>query len=55
MRLNSLAFRLFATAAVWTMLILPLAGLIDTHRTPRGIETNEHRTLLVVRKASEPE
>jgi signal transduction histidine kinase len=28
MRLNSLAFRLFATAAVWTMLVLPLAGLI---------------------------
>jgi signal transduction histidine kinase len=28
MRLNSLAFRLFATAAVWTLLILPLAGLI---------------------------
>ena len=34
---------------------LPLARLVDTHRTPRGIETNEHRTLLVVRKASEPE
>lgn len=28
MRLNSLAFRLFATAAVSTMLILPIAGLI---------------------------
>jgi signal transduction histidine kinase len=28
MRLNSLAFRLFATAAVWTLLVLPLAGLL---------------------------
>ena len=28
MRLNSLAFRLFATALGWTMLILPLAGFI---------------------------
>jgi signal transduction histidine kinase len=28
MRLNSLAFRLFATAAVWTLLVLPLAGII---------------------------
>ena len=28
MRLNSLAFRLFATAAVWTMVALPLAGVL---------------------------
>lgn len=28
MRLNSLAFRLFRTAAVWAVLVLPLAGLI---------------------------
>ncbi len=28
MRLNSLAFRLFATAAMWTLLVLPLAGVI---------------------------
>lgn len=27
MKLNSLAFRLFATAAVWTLVILPVAGL----------------------------
>jgi signal transduction histidine kinase len=27
MRVNSLAFRLFATAAVWTLLVLPVAGL----------------------------
>lgn len=28
MRLNSLAFRLFATSAIWTLVVLPLAGLI---------------------------
>lgn len=28
MRPNSLAFRLFATAAVWTLIVLPLAGAI---------------------------
>lgn len=28
MRLNSLAFRLFATSTVWTLIVLPLAGLI---------------------------
>ncbi len=28
MRLNSLAFRLFATAVLWTLVALPLAGLI---------------------------
>lgn len=28
MKLNSLAFRLFATAAAWTMIVLPLAGII---------------------------
>lgn len=28
MRFNSLAFRLFATSAVWTLIVLPIAGLI---------------------------
>lgn len=28
MRLNSLAFRLFATSAAWTLLVLPIAGFI---------------------------
>jgi len=28
MRFNSLAFRLFATAAAWTLVVLPLAGII---------------------------
>ena len=28
MKLNSLAFRLFATAAAWTLIVLPLVGLV---------------------------
>src|SRR5262245_52829544 len=28
MRFNSLAFRLFTTAATWTLLVLPIAGVI---------------------------
>ena len=28
MRFNSLAFRLFATSAIWTLLVLPLAGYL---------------------------
>ena len=28
MRLNSLAFRLIATSAAWTLLVLPIAGII---------------------------
>src|SRR5262245_992289 len=32
MRVNSLSFRLFAAAAVWTLLVLPIVGLvIDSH------------------------
>jgi SAM-dependent methyltransferase len=33
----------------------PLAELVDAARTPRGIETNEHRTLLVARKLDAPD
>jgi hypothetical protein len=32
----------------------PLDRFVEAHRTPRGIETNEHRTLLVVRKRDAP-
>jgi len=32
MRLNSLAFRLFITAAAWTLLVLPLAGILISSR-----------------------
>ena len=37
MKLNSLAFRLFATAAVWTLLALPVAGLIIDYAHRRDI------------------
>src|SRR5918996_4319786 len=45
MRLNSLAFRLFATAAVWTMLVLPVAGLIIYSLYRQEIETNFNERL----------
>jgi SAM-dependent methyltransferase len=32
----------------------PLARFVEAHRTPRGIETNEHRTFLVARKPGAP-
>jgi SAM-dependent methyltransferase len=32
----------------------PLAAFVESHHTARGIETNEHRTLLIVRKHGEP-
>lgn len=32
MKLNSLASRLFATSAAWTLLVLPVAGLIIDHK-----------------------
>ncbi len=36
MRLDSLAFRLFATAALWTLLALPVAGIIIRQAVPAG-------------------
>ena len=38
MKLNSLAFRLFATAAVWTVLVLPLAGIIIDYVHKRDVK-----------------
>jgi signal transduction histidine kinase len=40
MRLNSLAFRLFATAAAWTVLVLPLAGLIIYSLYAQEVQAN---------------
>lgn len=40
MKLNSLAFRLFATAGIWTLIVLPLAGLIIHSLYRDEIETN---------------
>ncbi|MFM9943195.1 MAG: ATP-binding protein [Hyphomicrobiaceae bacterium] len=38
MKLNSLAFRLFATAAVWTLVVLPAAGLIIDYVHKREVK-----------------
>ncbi len=38
MRLNSLAFRLFATAAVWSLLVLPVTAIILTSVYRGGVE-----------------
>jgi signal transduction histidine kinase len=44
MKVNSLAFRLFVTAAVWTLLILPVAGLaIDYVRQRELASSHEAR------------
>ena len=40
MKLNSLAFRLFATAAVWTLLVLPIAGFIIDTVHKRDVSAN---------------
>ncbi len=40
MRLDSLAFRLFATAALWTLLALPLAGFIILSLYQQEVETS---------------
>ncbi|MFN3746942.1 MAG: ATP-binding protein [Hyphomicrobiaceae bacterium] len=39
MKVNSLAFRLFATAAVWTLLVLPVAGLAIDYVRQRELAT----------------
>jgi signal transduction histidine kinase len=51
MRLDSLAFRLFATAALWTLLALPLAGLIILSLYRQEVDTSfdeRIKTLLLV-------
>jgi signal transduction histidine kinase len=40
MKLNSLAFRLFATAAVWAVLVLPLAGFIIDYMHGREVRNS---------------
>jgi signal transduction histidine kinase len=45
MRLNSLAFRLFATAAATTMLVLPVAGLIIYSLYRQEVEANFNERL----------
>ncbi len=40
MRLNSLAFRLFASAAVWTLLVLPATAFILVSLYRQAVEKN---------------
>jgi len=48
MRTNSLAFRLFATAAVWNLLVLPLAGAIIYSLYRTEVETGFDRRIGVL-------
>ena len=52
MRLNSLAVRLFATASVWAVLVLPLAGLIIDYSYRRevhnGFEERSRQLLTLI-------
>jgi signal transduction histidine kinase len=45
MRTNSLAFRLFATAAAWTLMVLPIAGAIIYSLYREEVETSFDRRL----------
>lgn len=51
MRLNSLAFRLFATAAAWTMIVLPLAGVIIYNMYRTDVETGFDRRMASSRRS----
>ena len=48
MTTNSLAFRLFATAAAWTLLVLPIAGAIIYSLYRQEVETSFDRRLGVL-------
>jgi signal transduction histidine kinase len=45
MKVNSLAFRLFATAAVWTLLVLPVAGLAIDYVRQRELASSHDARL----------
>jgi signal transduction histidine kinase len=45
MKVNSLAFRLFATAAVWTLVILPVAGLAIDYVRQRELASSHDARL----------
>jgi signal transduction histidine kinase len=45
MRTNSLAFRLFATAAAWTLMVLPIAGAIIFSLYRQEVETSFDRRI----------
>src|SRR5262245_13274348 len=48
MKTNSLAFRLFATAAAWVVLVLPIAGAIIYSLYRQEVETSFERRLNVL-------
>jgi signal transduction histidine kinase len=48
MTTNSLAFRLFATAATWTLLVLPIAGAIIYSLYRQEVETSFDRRIRVL-------
>jgi signal transduction histidine kinase len=48
MTLNSLAFRLFATAAAWTLMVLPIAGLIIFSLYRQEVESSFDRRIGVL-------
>jgi len=48
MTTNSLAFRLFATAATWTLLVLPIAGAIIYSLYKQEVETSFDRRIRVL-------
>jgi signal transduction histidine kinase len=48
MKTNSLAFRLFATAAAWVLLVLPIAGAIIYSLYAQEVETSFDRRLSVL-------
>ena len=48
MKTNSLAFRLFATAAAWILLVLPIAGAIIYSLYRQEVETSFDRRLSVL-------
>lgn len=48
MRLNSLAFRLFATAAVWAVIALPLAGFLIARLHKQEAEESFNRRILLL-------
>jgi hypothetical protein len=45
MTTNSLAFRLFATAAAWTLMVLPIAGAIIYSLYKQEVETSFDRRM----------
>ena len=48
MRTNSLAFRLFATAAAWVLLVLPVAGMIIYSLYREEVENSYDRRIGVL-------